>query len=187
MPQIVIISGPPGAGKSSVARSLCERYDRTVHLQTDELYASIRMGFVSPWKPESHRQNRMVSRAAARAATAFAQDLYAVFIDGVIGPHLLPVYVEELRAGGVPVHFAVLRPSLDEIVRRGTTREGANAIPAAMRVPEPLLRRGHDTFVRWGDFAGLTIDNSGLTSDQTADRVMDACGTGECLVWTPEA
>ncbi len=186
MSHIVIISGAPAAGKSSVAESLCARYDRTVHLKTDELYASIRMGFVSPWKPESDRQNHMVSRAAARAATAFAQELYAVFIDGVIGPHLLPEYIDELRAAAVPVHFVVLRPSLEAVVRRGTTREGGEMAPANMRVPEPLLRRGHETFERWGDFAGLTIDNSGLTADQTADRVMDACGAGECLVWTPD-
>jgi chloramphenicol 3-O-phosphotransferase len=128
----------------------------------------------------------MVSRAAARAATAFAQELYAVFIDGVIGPHLLPEYLEELRPAAVPVHFVVLRPSLEEIVRRGTTREGGDIVPGNMRVPEPLLRRGHETFERWGDFAGLTIDNSSLTADQTADRVMDACGAGACLVWTPE-
>jgi chloramphenicol 3-O-phosphotransferase len=186
MSHIVIISGGPGAGKSSVAESLCERYDRTVHLKTDELYASIRMGFISPWKPESDRQNRMISRATARAATAFAQELYAVFIDGVIGPHLLPEYLEELRPAGVPVHFVILRPSIDEIVRRGTTREGADVVPEAMRVPEPLLRRGHETFEKWGDFAGLTIDSSALTADQTADRVMDACGAGECLVLSPE-
>jgi adenylate kinase family enzyme len=35
MSQIVIVSGPSGAGKSSVCESLCERYDRTVHLETD--------------------------------------------------------------------------------------------------------------------------------------------------------
>ena len=187
MSHIVIISGPPGAGKSSVAESLCERYDRTVHLKTDDLYASIRMGFISPWKPESDRQNHMISRAAARAATAFAHELYAVFIDGVIGPHLLPEYIEELRTAAVPVHFVVLRPSLEDVVSRGTRREGGDIAPENMRVPEPLLRRGHETFERWGDFAGLTIDSSSLTADQTADRVMDACGAGECLVWTPES
>lgn len=186
MSHIVIISGPPGAGKSSVAESLCERYDRTVHLKTDELYASIRMGFISPWKPESDRQNHMISHATARAATAFAQDLFAVFIDGVIGPHLLPDYIEELAAAGVPVHFVILRPSIEEVVRRGKTRDDGPA-PAAMKVPEPLLRRGHETFEQWGDFAGLTIDSTSLTADQTADRVMDACGDGSCLVFVPEA
>lgn len=185
MSHIVILSGPSGAGKSSVARALCERYDRTVHLKTDEIYASIRMGFISPWKPASNRQNRIVSRATARAATAFAQELYAVFIDGVIGPHLLPEYLNELRPAGVPVHLALLRPSLDEILQRALAREDTVRVPAPMHVPEPVLREGYAAFERWGDFAGLTIDNSGLTADQTADRVMDACGAGECLVLAP--
>ena len=48
------------------------------------------MGYIPPWKPGSTRQNMMVSRAAARAATAFAQEQYGVFIDGVIGPSHLP-------------------------------------------------------------------------------------------------
>jgi chloramphenicol 3-O-phosphotransferase len=180
MSQIVIISGPPGAGKSSAAHALCERYDRTVHLDTDQLYASIRMGFISPWKSGSDRQNHMVSRAAARAATAYAEELFGVFIDGVIGPHLLPEYIEELKRARVPVHFVLLLPSVDEVVRRGLSRE------ETLRVPEDKLREGHAIFVRHGPFAGCTIDNSGLTAQQTADLVMEACGRGGCLVYTPE-
>jgi gluconate kinase len=180
MSHIVILSGPSGAGKSAVAESLCERYDRTVHIETDEFFSWIRMGFVNPMKPESNRQNVMISRAAARAATAYAQDLYAVFLDGVIGPHLLPVYVEELRAANVPVHFVLLRPTLDETLRRVAGREAARIMPDA------LHRRLYEQFVAYGDFAGITIDNTSMTADQTGDRVMDACGAGECRVFRPE-
>lgn len=179
MSHIVIISGPPGSGKSSVAESLCERYDRTVHLETDNLYGAIRMGFIKPWREGSAHQNEMVSRAAARAATAYAEQIYAVFIDAVVGPHLLPIYIEELRRAAVPVHFALLLPSLEETIRRGLHREDS------VRVPEQQLRDLHATFVAYGNFAGITIDNTDLTADQTADRIMDACGLGDCLVWTP--
>ena len=180
MSQIVIVSGPPGAGKSSVCEALCERYDRTVHLQTDDLYASIRMGFVSPWKPESNAQNHMVSRAAARAAGAYAEERFGVFIDGVIGPHLLPDYIDELKTIRLPVQCVVLLPSVDEVVRRGLTRE------ATIRVPEDLLRRGHETFLRYGELRGFTIDNTHMTAHQAADAVMDACGRGDCLVYSPD-
>lgn len=180
MSQIVILSGPPAAGKSAVAESLCERYDRTVHLETDALYGAVRMGAVKPWREGADRQNRMVTRAAARAATAYAQEMFAVFIDAVVGPHLLPIYIEELRAAAVPVHFVLLMPSLEETLRRGHDRE------ETLRVPEPQLRKLHEQFRNYGAFAGCTIDNTLLSADQAADLVMEACGNGDCLVYRPD-
>ena len=180
MSQVVIVSGPPGAGKSSVCRALCERYDRTVHLETDDVYAWIRMGYMAPWKPGSARQNLMVSRAAARAATAFVREGFGVFIDGVIGPAHLPVYLEELRSAGVPVHFVLLLPPLDEIKRRAKGRE--KQVAGA----EEMFARVYRMFADEPRFAGCTVDSTGLTADQTADRVMAACGAGECLVLDPD-
>lgn len=176
MSHIVIISGPSGAGKSSVARSLCERYDRTVHIETDLFFEMIQMGRINQMRPESDRQNQMVSRAVARAATAYAKALYAVFIDGVIGPHLLPVYLDELHDAGTPVHFVLVRPTLEVALQRVASRD------AARRMPEDMHQKLYGQFEAYGDFAGITIDNTSLTADQTADRVMDACGAGDCLV-----
>jgi len=176
MPQIVVVSGPSGAGKSAVCESLCERYDRTVHIETDNFFSYIRMGYINPMKPASSRQNVMVSRAVARAATAYVQDLFAVFIDGVIGPHLLPVYKEELAVTGVPVQFVILRPSLEATLERTVPREPEH------KMPGELHRRLYQQFVEYGDFAGVTIDNTSLTADQAADRVMAACGRGEALI-----
>ena len=175
MSQIVIVSGPSGAGKSSVCEALCERYDRTVHLETDDVFGWMRMGYVQPWKAGSAEQNHMISRACARAATAFAQRGYGVFIDGVIGPHLLPDYLEELRAAGVPVHYVVLLPPSH--VAESRARERGERIMG----PTELFEKVQTMFD--GELPGWSMDNSGLTADQTADRVMEACGRGEALVW----
>jgi len=180
MSHVVIISGPSGAGKSSVSESLCQRYDRTVHIETDSLFGAIRMGFINPMRPESDRQNRMVARAAARAASGFIQDLFAVFIDGVIGPHLLPIYIEELKPAAVPVHFVLLMPPVEETIRRVQPRA------STLRMIEAEHRALHQQFEQHGEFAGCTIDNTGLTPDQTADLVMEACGRGDCLVYRPD-
>ena len=178
MSQIVIVSGPPGAGKSTVCELLCERYDRTVHLETDDAYGWIRMGYVQPWKPESARQNMTVSRAAARAATAFAQELYGVFIDGVIGPMHLPAYLEELAQAGVPIHYAILVPPADVTIERAAWRDKQIA-----GADEDMFRRVHTMFT--GSMPGFRIDNSAMTAEQTADAVMEACGRGDALVWSP--
>ena len=179
MSHVVILSGPSGAGKSSVAEALAQRYDRTVHLETDLLFRAIRMGFIHPMTPESDRQNRMIARAAARAASAFAQDLFAVFIDGVIGPHLLPIYVDELKVAAVPVHFVLLLPSLEESIRRVAPRA------ADRRLIEVEHRELHRGFAAQGEFAGRIIDNTGMTAEESADVVMEACGRGDCLVYAP--
>ena len=176
MSQVVIVSGPSGAGKSAACESMCERYDRTVHIRTDDFFSAIRMGFIKPMDPASDRQNRMIARAVARAATAYAEELFAVFIDGVIGPHLLPVYLEELQRAAVPVQFVVLLPAVEETLRRVEARLHQERMEVASH------RALHAQFVRYGPFAGCTIDNTALTPDQTADRIMDACGRGECLV-----
>lgn len=180
MSQIVIVSGASGVGKSSVCRSLCGRYDRTVHLDTDRFFEAIQMGRINPMRPESDRQNRMVTRAVARAATAYAQELYAVFIDGVIGPHLLPIYLEELRPAGVPVHFALLHAPLDVTLERVAPRDSTR------RMVEAQHRALHDQFERYGAFAGRRIDAGSSNADRVADEVMESCGTGACLVWQPD-
>lgn len=176
MPHVVIVTGPPGSGKSSVAEALCERYDRTVHIEGDAFFGFIRMGLVKPWLPESDHQNRMIARAIARAAATYARELYAVFIDAIVGPHTLPIFAEELSESGVQLHLALLRPSLEVTVRRGLTRE------PTVRLPEAQLRQMHAWYVALGDFAGCTFDNSDLSADQTADLVMDAVGRGDCLL-----
>lgn len=147
MSQIVIVSGGSGAGKSSACESLCERYDRTVHLETDDVFGWIRMGFVQPWKAGSMEQNRMISRAVARAATAFAQQRFGVFIDGVIGPHLLPDYIEELKPAGVPVHYAVLLPPAKIAVQRARQRGNIGDSSSTL-----TIYRGMEEVVRLTDY-----------------------------------
>ena len=180
MSQIVVVSGPPGAGKSTVCESLCQRYDRTVHILIDDVQSWIRMGFIPPYKPESFQQTLTIARAAARAAVAFAHDRYGVFIEGVIGPDVLDAMIEELTQAGLAIHHAMLLPTADALIQRAHDRAQVNA-----GVTDDMYRQVQAMFAGWS-MPGITIDNTTLSADQSADRIMDACGRGEALVWSPE-
>lgn len=85
---IVIISGPPGSGKSSVARRLAENsaYERAIHMHTDDFYQYVRKGYISTWLPEAREQNVVILEAFTASATRYALGGYEVIVDGIIGP-----------------------------------------------------------------------------------------------------
>jgi predicted kinase len=132
--RVVVVTGPPGAGKSTVARALAERAGEPggVHLHGDDVMLSIRHGFIPPHLPASAHQNRTLSRALAAAACTFAQGGYLVALDWVVGPWFVDAYREAAVAADVPLDYVVLRPSEATVVARARDR-------AAM----PVVDYGH--------------------------------------------
>jgi len=64
---IALLSGPPGAGKSTIARRLAEGFDRSAHLKVDDLREIMVNGFEPPgakWTPANEEQF-VRARAAA--------------------------------------------------------------------------------------------------------------------------
>ncbi|MGK5530378.1 phosphotransferase-like protein, partial [Streptomyces sp. URMC 129] len=85
--QIVVLTGPPGAGKSTVARLLVEGEPAPgAHLHANDFWGFIRQGAVLPFLPGARRQNEVVVGVVARAAAGYAAGGYRVVVDGVVGP-----------------------------------------------------------------------------------------------------
>jgi MoxR-like ATPase len=82
--QIVILSGPPGAGKSTVAPLLADQFDRSVVLPMDEFFHFIRKGHIAPFLPDAAPQNEVVAGVLAAAAASFASGGYTVILDGIV-------------------------------------------------------------------------------------------------------
>src|SRR5690348_11975303 len=103
---VVILTGPPGAGKSTVADILARQSEiPAVHLHTDDFYDRyIKSGFILPWLPESQKQNETVTRAIAAAASTYAEGGYFSIIDGIVGPWFLAPFREASSARNVVLH-----------------------------------------------------------------------------------
>jgi predicted kinase len=180
MPEVLILTGPPGAGKSAVAEALAERYDRVAHIPVDTLRHFITpTGYVAPGKPGFERQHALAIRNACALARNFLQDRIAVILDDVVvAPPDVEAYVAELRQAGAPVHCIRLMPGLG--VCQARNRERASERQPATRV-EAVWRQ----FEAAGELPGSTIDNSELSAYATADRVQALTTSGESIVWRP--
>ena len=119
--ELLIITGPPGAGKSTVSALVAEHFDRSALVRGDTFFGFVARGYLYPWLPESHEQNDVVTRATATAAGRYAEGGYTTIFDGMVGPWFLPTFLT--YSGLESVHYAVLLPDLETCVARVSDRE----------------------------------------------------------------
>jgi cytidylate kinase len=119
--EVVVVSGPPGAGKSTVAEGLARLFSPSALVTGDDFFAFLREGAVAPWLPAAREQNAAVIEAAAAATGRLAVHCDVVY-DGIVGPWFLASFLESARL--INVHYVVLLPPLAVCLGRVRSREG---------------------------------------------------------------
>ncbi len=168
---ITVLTGPPGAGKTTVAARLARATTLGVHLVADECFHWITSGYVLPWSPSADRQNGTVLDAVAAAAARFAEGGYDVVVDGIVGPWFLGRF---RRAAGPGEHrYVVLRPALDVAVHRAVGRRGPRDLAT-----EGPVRAMYDAFCDLGPFEAHVVDSSDHDPSATIDVVRRGLAEG---------
>ena len=163
----VIITGMPGAGKTTITSQLARQVPRTAQVSGDSVNAMIGSGYV--WfmgKPteEALRQDELCNRNMCCLANNFIDFGFTVLMDTVLADRSELDFFMALMSPR-PVRLVVLDPGIDVCKDRNAGRDPED------RFEFDGYERLHADMKR--EFVGLGwwVDTSAMTAAQTADRL----------------
>jgi deoxyadenosine/deoxycytidine kinase len=178
---IVLLTGPPGAGKSTVGRLVAEAFERSVHIEADVVRESIVGGFVTPsadmFHDEGIRQFALQREIVIQWALRKAEAGYVPVIDDAPIPpdgHFEHQYAPLLTLGCTrPV---ILRAE-GEVVRERIRARGGRFDEMLVDAVEPTLGWLDDLDPElW-----FTVDSTDLTIEESAAMIVAHLRGGEGL------
>ncbi|MFJ8363288.1 Pro-rich N-terminal domain-containing protein [Streptomyces sp. NPDC093984] len=167
----VLLIGPAGAGKTSVAKYWADhRRVPTAHISLDDVREWVRSGFADPqsgWNDNSEAQYRLARRTCGFAARNFLANGISCILDDAVFPDRPVVglggWKRHVGPGLLPV---VLLPGLEIVLERNAERTGNR------RLTDEEVARIHGRMAGWYGSGLPIIDNSQLDVEGTA-RVLD--------------
>lgn len=158
---VLILNGPTGAGKNTIAEILSKRKDRTVVIDVDLLRLMVKNPHKAPWQGEEgkHQQLLGVSNTCLLAKEFVKHDFSIVILE-VLSDETARLYKENL-AEHEP-KLILLLPSWGEIIRRNKTRE--------KRLTDEELKMVYEQQTELKTY-DQKIDNTKLSAEEVANKL----------------
>ena len=168
---VIVVSGIPGAGKTTVAGLLARRFRAGVHLEADRFQMMVVAG--GRWAgdgpmAEWNRQLQVRTRVTAAAADVWCGAGFVPVIDDIyVSRGRTDLLIDRLEAR--PVRLVVLAPDPLTALTRDAQRPDKTVGEQWLQLD--AVQRDELAEV------GLWIDSAALTAEQTVDRIIQRLDT----------
>lgn len=164
-PMIYLLSGPPGAGKSTTSRALAERLSRSALIDGDDVYHMVIGGNRNPWQSPFHV--RLMWQNIAALARRFVESGHDVVVNYVIFREDVRLFKEALGsiADEAAMKFVLLAVDEDELRRRDAERPPEHRMGERCGI---VLRE----LMAEGPSEASLLDTSRLSVRQAVDEII---------------
>lgn len=104
MPNLYIITGPAGVGKSTISKKLAESKNKSVLIEGDDIYHQVVGGYVQAWKNGNHLETFW--KVCINTIKTYLEDEYDVVFNYIVTPTPLEMMMKELK--DYSIKFVVL-------------------------------------------------------------------------------
>jgi predicted kinase len=173
--QIILITGAPASGKTTIAQAVAAQLSKSIHIQVDQLREMVVSGLALPggddgWPEDASHQFRLARTSALQMAQTYAEGGFTVIIDDVCVPeHFAADYA---ALADIPASLRVLlKPAPETILARLEKRNG----------PFDQILAGHVLWI-YGcmdaipESEWVVLDSSNWTVEETIEQVKQLAG-----------
>lgn len=164
MPQIILISGIPGSGKTTVSLALAKHFERCALIEGDVIQHVLTFrGCVGPMAdptPESERQYLLRWKNCLCLAKNFYDEDFTVIVEQVAEPRWIEWFRDHLE--GRSLSAITLLPRVEVALARDRDRLDKTVAERYVFLDEWLRQRT----------VGYTLDTSDLNVTETVEKIL---------------
>ena len=104
MPNLYVITGPAGVGKSTVSKRLAQNLSKSALIEGDEIYHQVIGGYIPAWKEGNHLQTFW--KVCINIVKSYLKDGFDVVFNYIVTPENLALLKNEFK--NYTIKFIVL-------------------------------------------------------------------------------
>ena len=160
MPNLYIIAGPAGVGKSIISKELAKSYNKSALIEGDDIYHQVIGGFVQVWKEGNHLKTFW--KVCVNIIKTYLEDGFDVVFNYIITPENLELIKTVFK--DYNVKFVVLITDEATLLARDKER------PIDCQMGQPCLTL-LNSFKNRNYNSRNILDTSNLSVNETVDII----------------